>query len=412
MPYLSLELRPFIAGLGIALGAVIAASASADAEADKREAHKHFETGLELSDDKIKDYEGALVEFQVSVKLFPTKAGLFNLGVCLRKLARYGEALEVFSRIKTEYGDSLDRQMRDAVDKELETIRRITAELVISVDPAGATIRLDGALVGKSPLDEPLVLGPRKYLIRVEAVGYKSVERAITLVTGQRREEAFELVAVSAWVSIDSGEVEGVSVVVDDREVGTTPQDSPLRLEPGPHVISVAKEGYKPVPPQEVELRAGARPTLTFDLARIVLPEPDPIVATVAEPIDDRPRLTPLFWAGLGLTAAAGAAAGVFWGLTSARSDQYDELGQEFAALDSNQPGYTSAAQDKLDEMSAVRDEGTMFNRWAIGMTATAGLLAAVTVVGLVVGGPGEEEARGDPSAQLLPAPGGVAVRF
>ena len=60
---------------------------------DKAEARRHFENGLALSDEQTKDYQGALVEFEASVKLFPTKAGLFNLAQCYRRLSRYGEAI-------------------------------------------------------------------------------------------------------------------------------------------------------------------------------------------------------------------------------------------------------------------------------------------------------------------------------
>jgi len=378
----------------------LAMPALAEVEVDKQEALKHFENGLALSDDKNKDYQGALVEFQASVKLFATKAGLFNLGVCFRKLSRYGEALETFDRLEHEFGDELEGEMRAAVAEELETIRRITAELVITVDREGAAITVDGDEVGQSPLESPLVLGPREYVVRVELDGFKPEKRKITLVSGQRREEKFELTAEHAWVLIDTGKVKGALVRIDRREVGATPLHAPLRLEPGEHVVDVVKEGYEEAAAQEIDLAPGEKVTLTFALT--ALPE------MPTTPVDEGPRVSPLFWTGLGLTVAAGATAGVFWGLAGSAHDDFQKYDDQIAATPQTAPEAPTLEAKRAD----AEDDVNKFKALGIGFTIGAGalLVASGVVLALNLGGSELDE---EPAAvEVSAAPGGIAVSF
>lgn len=383
-----------------AICVTLAIPALADEEADKEEALVHFENGLQLSDDKNKDYEGALVEFQASVELYATKAGLFNLGVCYRKLARYGEALETFDRLEKEFGDELEGEMQAAVTEELDTIRRITAQLVISVDREGATIKLDGEEMGQSPLDSPLVLGPREYVVRVEAEGFKPEKRKITLVSGQQREEKFELTAENAWVLIDTGDVKGALVKIDQLEVGATPLHAPLRLEPGEHVVEVVKEGYEEAAAQEIDLAPGEKVTLSFALT--ALPAPP------TKPIDEGPRISPLFWTGLGLTVAAGATAGVFWGLAGSAHDDFEKYDDQIAATPETSP----EAATLETKRAAAEDDVEKFKALGIGFTIGAGvfLVASGVVLALDLGGSELDEEPAE--VEVSAAPGGLAISF
>jgi hypothetical protein len=396
--------RGTIAIRSLALGCVAALlamslPAAADDEALKEAALKHFENGLELSDDKNKNFEGALVEFQASVKLYPTKAGLYNLGVCFRKLARYGEALKTFDRLEKEFGDELEGELQAAVREELDTIRGLTAELVIKVDHEGATVKLDGDEVGTSPLDGPLVLGPREYELRIELEGYKPEKRKLTLVSGQQREEKFELVAENAWVLIKTNDVKGAIVKVDMLEVGATPLHAPLRLDPGDHVIEVVKEGYEQAEPQEVTLGPGEKITLTFALT--ALPE------APAEPADEGSRISPLFWTGLGLTVAAGAVAGVFWGLADSSHDDFLKYDDQIAATPENDPNASALMAKRND----AEDDTSRFSNLALGFGIGAGVLLVTSgvILALDLGGSELDEPA---EVEVSAAPGGLAVSF
>jgi hypothetical protein len=339
------------------------------------------------------------VEFQASVKLYPTKAGLFNLGVCFRKLARYGEALETFDRLEKEFGDQLEGEMRDAVREELDTIRNLTAELVIQVDQAGATIKLDGDEIGQSPLEDQLVLGPREYVVRVELEGYKPEKRKITLVSGQQREEKFELTAENAWLRIDTGDVKGALVKIDLNEVGATPLHAPLRLEPGEHVVEVVKEGYEKTKAREIDLAPGEKLTLNFSLT--------PLPVKPVEPVDEGPRVSPLFWTGLGLTVAAGVMAGVFWGLADSAHDDYLDYDKQISNTPENDP----SAQSLLNKRSDAEDDTDRFSKLAIGFGIGAGALLVASGVILALDLSGDE--TDEPAeVEVAATPGGVSLSF
>jgi len=89
----------------LALGALLFFLARpAWAQESKDEALRHFETGIALVSGESRDYRGALVEFEASVELYPTKSGLYNLGLCYQRLSRYAEALETYDRMERDYG--------------------------------------------------------------------------------------------------------------------------------------------------------------------------------------------------------------------------------------------------------------------------------------------------------------------
>ncbi len=65
---------------------------------------------------------------------------------------------------------------------KLEALARGPARLSIASEPKGATVSIDGEIVGTTPLDRELI--PGKHLVRLTAENYVSVEREITLVEG------------------------------------------------------------------------------------------------------------------------------------------------------------------------------------------------------------------------------------
>ncbi len=151
---------------------------------DKEDAERHFKAGVSLQ--KVEDFEAAIAAFESSLRLHPSKGALFNLANCLRATHRYGEALETLQRLDREYGEVLDDPMRAAVDRQLQELRNLSASLVVQVDRAGAEVRVDGKLIGLTPLTEELQLSPGGHDIEVRLEGFEPAKVQVELVSREK----------------------------------------------------------------------------------------------------------------------------------------------------------------------------------------------------------------------------------
>jgi hypothetical protein len=382
--------------------AVLGQGTSALAD-DKAEAKRHFDLGIGLITAEPKDYAAALVEFQASVRLYPTRTGLYNLGLCYRRLARYGEALAAFERLEREFGHSMSESLKKDVEWEVQAIRRLTVQLTVTVSHPGATIRLGGEIIGRSPLTEPLILGPRERWLEVELAGFEPVRRKLSLTAGQRHEEKVQLQPLMARLMVSTGSVTGAVVAVDGQPIAVTPLTGALSITPGQHEISVSKEGYEPSPPQRIFVQGGGSAVLSFQLL-----EPMRMPAGPAEPEPDHGQamLEALPWFGVGLTAASGVFAGVFWQRADTRHDDfvfYDDQVSSGAV----RAGDHDAAWIDGERQSAADDTET-FNAVAVGATVTTGVFAVATAL-LFALDPFEDDGR---DAALSSGPGTLTLRF
>ena len=371
----------------------------AHAQESKEEALRHFETGIALISGESRDYRGALVEFQASVQLYPTKSGLYNLGLCYQRLSRYAEALETYDRMERDYGDALGEQLSGDIGRQREEIARITGQLTIVVGEVGATIRLDGELIGKSPLEAPLLLGPREYALEVTLEGFEPVRKKVVLSTGARLVETVAMRPLPGALMVSSGEVSGALVSVDGHAAAVTPLSASLKLEAGPHVITVSKAGYQDAAEQRVTLERGGTAALTFRLDPIPTPAPPP-------PKPDSAGLGTAWAVGIGLTATSALVAGIFWFQADQRHDDfvaYDDQVKSGAV----KAGDPDAAQLDRDRQSAA-DDTERYSAAAIGFGIGAAVLAAATAVLIGVDlsdGEGEDEG-------VAVTAGGLVVRF
>ncbi len=157
--------------LVLLLGILFFSSSVFSQEEDKAKAKKHFEAGKSLM--KLEDYDTASGQFKKSVKLFPTKAAMFNLANCYMALHDYHHALNWYRQLKFKYKDSLGEDLLDAVNEHIREIELLTAKLKIDVKQDGATVKVDGKEVGKSPLTSYVIVAPGKHSVEVSLSGHK-----------------------------------------------------------------------------------------------------------------------------------------------------------------------------------------------------------------------------------------------
>ena len=124
------------------------------------DAAKHFQRGVTMYNEA--DYRAALVEFRRAYEIAPNAAVLYNIGQTYYQLQNYAAALMALGRYLTEAGPTAPHR-RD-VEQTIDTLQTRVGKVAISTSAPGADITVDDELVGKSPLDEPVLvsIGRRK----------------------------------------------------------------------------------------------------------------------------------------------------------------------------------------------------------------------------------------------------------
>ncbi len=176
----------FAVGLAfIAVTAVVCAN-------EKEEAKVHFQNGFSMME--LEDFAGAAVEFEASLAKFPTKNAMFNLGMCLKAMHKYPQALQVFRKILTQFGADLGGEMRSEVRKNIASINKMIAQVEVNTNIPGASVLVDGEAMGTTPLGQPLVIGAGEHRIRVSLAGYEDVEKTVTVVSQTHQVVEFTMV--------------------------------------------------------------------------------------------------------------------------------------------------------------------------------------------------------------------------
>ncbi len=149
----------------LAVGLAAGAAGAQDRVLDTREAGKHFDHGVALYGEA--DYPGALAEFKRAYTLAPNSAVLFNIGEAQYQLQDYAGALASFSRYLVEAPPGASH--RADVESDVEVLRSRVGHLTIVTVPPGADVSVDEQSMGKTPLDDRVLV----------SVGHRKVTAAL-----------------------------------------------------------------------------------------------------------------------------------------------------------------------------------------------------------------------------------------
>jgi hypothetical protein len=163
---------------------------------------------------------------------------------------------------------------------------------------AGAEVFIDDKLVGKVPLEKPLVLKAGSHSIKVQKRGFTPHIDTITVRAGQQKELEVDLVPSGGVVKV-SCNVRRAQVLMDGKPIGKTPFDGDV--SPGKHKLEVVATG-KLRDSRLIEVRAGEELKLEVVLKDV----PPPIVKK------DKSLLGKWwFWTGVGAVVFGGVTVGV-----------------------------------------------------------------------------------------------------
>lgn len=117
-------------------------------------ARVQFTRGVELADRG--DYQGALQAFSEAYAASPNVAVLYNIGQAQVALGRPVEAGATLSRYLQEGQDQISPERRRRVEAQIGLLESLVVELEVTTAPTGAAVRVDGRVVGRTPLAEPV----------------------------------------------------------------------------------------------------------------------------------------------------------------------------------------------------------------------------------------------------------------
>ena len=203
------------------------------------------------------DYRGALTKLQVAYDHSQDPRLLWNMAAAhknLRHYARVIELIEKYLAADERYVTEEDRQRAQAL---LRTVRGFVSAVQMNVQPVGATVKVDGKVVGKAPLPSPLVLDFGLRQLEVTRHGYVSWQQQVDLKGGENR---------SFDVTLEREINQGVLKVVTDPDA-TIRVDGKIMgvglwqgdLEAGVHTVQIEASGKVPVSTEIVVARGEAR---------------------------------------------------------------------------------------------------------------------------------------------------------
>lgn len=126
-------------------------------------AREHFDRGVAAYDEKR--FSDAAEEFESAYKLSRAFKILFNVGQVNVALGRPVEAVDAYDRYLKQGGATITAERRKEVQIEIEHQLARIGTLAIRTSPEGADVRIDGALVGKSPLPRAIRVGMGRHTV-------------------------------------------------------------------------------------------------------------------------------------------------------------------------------------------------------------------------------------------------------
>ncbi|MBK7399636.1 MAG: PEGA domain-containing protein [Myxococcales bacterium] len=273
---------------GPAPSASASASASGSAapgslEDRKEQAKNHYLAGVKLM--QSEQWDAALAEFTAALVAYPTSNTRKNAAICLQRLGRFDEAIEMWEARLKEFGASMPGPERELTEKALLDLKPLVGYLVITANVEGASVVVDGRDRGQTPLAGPIAVSAGTRYVRVVREGFAPFE-AKPSVAGKstvKVDAKLEALARVGHLRIMETAGQAVEVQVDGVVVGKTPSETVVA--PGTHTVVLRGEGNYGTQPQTVKVEVDQ--TAVMRLTVVPLPceaqlEPTPAFAAVA----------------------------------------------------------------------------------------------------------------------------------
>jgi hypothetical protein len=189
------------------------------------------------------DYPGALTKLQAAYDASKDPRLLWNMAACEKALRHYVSVLELLERYASEGAQLITEEERQATAELVATVQAFVNELALRVQPDGATVLVDGVVLGTTPLTRPLRLDMGKRQLRIAKDGFVAHEAEIDLAGG--KSAALEVTLIP---ELHEGTLRIVSdpnavITLDGHVVGTASWAG--KLPSGAHSVHVSAPGKR-----------------------------------------------------------------------------------------------------------------------------------------------------------------------
>jgi hypothetical protein len=216
---------------GVLLAALLFTLVAGGAAAGDDEAKERFFKGKEMVEKG--EFEKAVVEFKESYKLKPNALILYNIAMCHEELHQYAKAIRYLELFLDKKGKGIGEEEKAKVEASIAELGKFVGKVAVLVNEPGATVRVDGELLG---LSEEL------------KVDYKGI--------GLGKE-------VSGFA--EAGAIQKIQVVKDGKTEHFDPEKAGIDADVGKHDVFVEKEGFEDWK-QTVEVLSGKTKLVLVDL--------------------------------------------------------------------------------------------------------------------------------------------------
>jgi tetratricopeptide (TPR) repeat protein len=153
-------------------------------DASRDTARQHYGRGLELANQG--EYAEALLEFQQAYRDRPHFAVLYNIGQAYIALQQPVEAIAALELYLAQGKEQISEQRVRETTAQIAAEKALTAEIVLTARPPGASVNLDGKSVGNAPLDQTIRVATGRHSIAVRTSDGTEVARDIAPQAGER----------------------------------------------------------------------------------------------------------------------------------------------------------------------------------------------------------------------------------
>ncbi len=251
--------------VGVAMGLLASALHAEPAPSQLAEAKELFRRGVALL--ATGDTERALEQFLRSRELVPSGKNTVNAAICLERLKRSDEALELYEEVLARFPADLNQEDRENLAPVMAALRGQIGYLELSANVDGL-VTIAGRPRGRLPFRTALRVLPGRQTLRIVKDGYKafSVELDVQVGTTRTLDAELEPLANLGALRIESLNHGALDVFVDGTRLGATPWEGTLAA--GRHVLYLERDGFGSAP-QAIQVLGGRTELLRLPARRL-----------------------------------------------------------------------------------------------------------------------------------------------
>ncbi len=212
-----------------------------------------FRKGVALL--QANDVERALEFFLRSREAQASAKNIGNAAICLSRLGRYDEALEMYEELLLRFASDLDAEDRATLVPAMAALRDEVGGVNLSANVNGLVV-IDGRARGKLPFNAPVRVLGGKHTIRIFKEGYVAYEARVDVPIRTTISVDARLAPLSGagLLRVDDAANQGFEIFVDGAAVGRAPWEGTLGL--GRHLLWI-RNGDRGSAPSSVAILEG-----------------------------------------------------------------------------------------------------------------------------------------------------------